>query len=533
MNYHQRTYGYLTKGSPFHRLLTLLLQTYIDRSYYNSNFAKSLRLKYTRARYTKRKQPHKRHTSQPTATPFLYRPMRFLPPPKPETDVTRYSGFTSLESYIDNTKQQIADNLSQLCNGNNPNLTKQQHTSLKKLQRARRNVTIKPADKNLDLVLLNTDDYITLCMAHLTDSNTYREATNYPREQIQRQLSHVLMTFKPQLDSYDKRLYKFLCEPPRHPRIPQFYGLPKVHKQFTHLPPLRPIISQSGSLLSPTAQFIDHVLQPLARSYTDYCHNSTALLHTLEDLHVPDEAILVTIDVTSLYPSIPQTQCLQTIYDEVHKHCQLTTFDPNLILQLLHVNINNNYFMFGNFTFQQINGTAMGATFSPTVANIFMSTILRDFLQTQQTQPLLITRYIDDIFMIWTDTSDRLTSFLTDLNSYHPNLHFTYQQSPDSVDFLDLTIYKSDTFYFTNILDAKTFQKQLNLYQYLHFTSNHPQNIYRAIIRGECVRYVRTNTNYNMQQYMLSRNGYSNGATLTHLSTKRLQQSSIMRDKDT
>ena len=63
--------------------------------------------------------------------------------------------------------------------------------------------------------------------------------------------------------------------------------------------------------------------------------------------------------------------------------------------------------------------------------------------------------------MIWTDTSDRLTSFLTDLNSYHPNLHFTYQQSPDSVDFLDLTIYKSDTFYFTNILDAKTFQKYL------------------------------------------------------------------------
>ena len=53
----------------------------------------------------------------------------------------------------------------------------------------------------------------------------------------------------------------------------------------------------------------------------------------------------------------------------------------------------------------------MGATFSPTIANIFMSTILRDFLQTQQIQPLLITWYIDDIFMIWTDSTDNLTTF--------------------------------------------------------------------------------------------------------------------------
>lgn len=138
----------------------------------------------------------------------------------------------------------------------------------------------------------------------------------------------------------------------------------------------------------------------------------------------------------------------------------------------------------------------MGAAFSPTIANIFMSTIMRDFLKTQRTKPLMITRYIDDIFMIWTDTTDNLKHFLTNLNSFHASLNFTYEFSTTTINFLDLTIYKGSQFYFTNILDTKTFQKQQNLYQYLHFTSTHTPKTFKAIIKGECIRYVRTNTTY-------------------------------------
>ena len=246
----------------------------------------------------------------------------------------------------------------------------------------------------------------------------------------------------------------------------------------------------------PSVRFLDHVLQPLAQSYPDYLHNSTDLSRLLQDLQVPDNAILVTIDVTSLYPSIPQTDCLNKIYTEMCHHPHLMSFDPNFIIRLLHTNINYNYFTFANLTFQQTNGTAMGAAFSPTIANIYMSTVVRYFLQTQTTKPLTFKRYIDDIFMIWTDTTDELNNFLTNLNSFHTNLHFTHEQSHLTIDFLDLTIYKGTHFYFTNLLDTKTFQKPQNLYQYLHFTSTHPPKIFKAIIRGECIRYIRTNTTY-------------------------------------
>ena len=419
--------------------------------------------------------------------------MKFLPPTAPDTAVTRYSGFALLANYLDNTKQTIADNLSIICHKFHHNLTKQERESLHKLQRASQELTIKPADKNLSIVVMDTSDYIAQCLEHLTDSNTYKQA-RYSEEQIQEQLTHVLSNFKSQLTAHDKRLFKYLYELPRNPRTPRFYGIPKIHKSYTRLPPLRPIISQSASLLSPTAKFIDHALQPIASSYSDYLSNSTSVILSIEDLYIPDEAILVGIDVNSLYPSIPQTECLDIIYNELHSHSQLLIFDPNLIIQLLHVNVNNNFFSFGNATFKQIKGTAMGAAFSPTVANIFMYVILQKFLLTQPTQPYYLKRYIDDILMIWTGTPSQLGSFLQNLNHFHPSLSFSHQQSTSSIDFLDLTIYKGPSFDFTNILDFKTFQKKLNLYQYLHFRSDHPKSIFKALVKGECVRYVKTNS---------------------------------------
>ena len=126
----------------------------------------------------------------------------------------------------------------------------------------------------------------------------------------------------------------------------------------------------------------------------------------------------------------------------------------------------------------------MGAAFSPTVANIYMSVILRNFLNTQQQQPLLLARYINDIFMIWPRNQD-LELFLYNLNNFHPNLHFTHEHSTSTANFLDLTIYKNDK---KLTLQIKTYQKPHNLYQYLDFTSTHPRTIYKGIIMGEFIR---------------------------------------------
>ena len=291
----------------------------------------------------------------------------------------------------------------------------------------------------------------------------YRPAHTYPTEDISRQLKDTLISFKSQLTNHSNELYTLLQPNPSQTQIPKFYGIPKMHKQYTTIPLMRPIVAHTNSLLNPTAKFLDHLLQPIARAYSDYLHNSASLSLLLETLVVPDSAILVSVDVDSLYPSIPQTECLNIIYDELHSQRHLLLFDPNLVIRLLHINVNFNYFEFSTYIFQQVTGTAMGAAFSPALANIFMSVVLRRFLRTQIHHPLLLKRYIDDIFIVWTESRQQLETFLTELNEFHPSLHFTYSLSVKSTDFLDLTIYKGPHFQCTQHLDTKTF-KNLKIY---------------------------------------------------------------------
>ena len=103
-------------------------------------------------------------------------------------------------------------------------------------------------------------------MIILLDTNTYRQTQFYPEEEIKKKLINLLVTFKSHLLNVN---YDYL-QPKNNQQTPQMYGLPKIHKKFDHLPPLRPIVSQCSSLLNPTARLIDHCLQPLAQSYLIY-----------------------------------------------------------------------------------------------------------------------------------------------------------------------------------------------------------------------------------------------------------------------
>ena len=51
---------------------------------------------------------------------------------------------------------------------------------------------------------------------------------------------------------------------------------------------MRPIVAQSGSILEPSARFLDHVLKPLAESYDDYLKSSTSLILRLHTMNIPD-----------------------------------------------------------------------------------------------------------------------------------------------------------------------------------------------------------------------------------------------------
>ena len=102
-------------------------------------------------------------------------------------------------------------------------------------------LTAKPAEKNLGIVFMNTDDYIGQCLIHLTDNTTYRLTNEYPKDNICRALHDLITAYKDQLN---KQLYKHLTEGPQKPRIPNSTEYLKYIKN-------PPIVSQSSSILSP------------------------------------------------------------------------------------------------------------------------------------------------------------------------------------------------------------------------------------------------------------------------------------------
>ena len=81
------------------------------------------------------------------------------------------------------------------------------------------------------------------------------------------------------------------------------------------------------------------------------------------------------------------------------------------------------------------------------------------------------------------------------LNEAHPTIKFTYESSTNSVNFLDLTIYKGSRHMTSLVLDIKPFFKDTNKFQYLEYSSAHPRNTFASLVKGELTRLLRACSN--------------------------------------
>ena len=143
-----------------------------------------------------------------------------------------------------------------------------------------------------------------------------------------------------------------------------------------------------------------------------------------------------------------------------------------------------NYFQFNGKVKQQISGTAIGTKFVPPYACI------SSFLETQEMNPLLWFRYIDDIFFIWAHGQKKLDSFLEELNRYNTDLKFTSESSKTSIPFLDLKVSLSN-----GDLSTDLHIKSTDRHQFLHCTSSHPDHTKRSTICTQALRISRICSN--------------------------------------
>ena len=391
-----------------------------------------------------------------------------------------------LGDYINKTKQSLKD-----LRYKHPrdNLTPEERTALHDLMK-NKDIVIKKVDKGNTIVIDDKVEYIQDVMTHLNDPHTYNKLPSDPTERISKDITRYLKNCH-HLGLIDQTTLD-LCLPPEKPRTQKFYMLRKMHKDPKKL---RPIVSGCNGPTERISNFLDTLLQPAMKATPSYIRDSKQFINLLESTTLPQDTILLTIDVTSLYTNIPQTEGIQACIDTL-RDFNLPHKPPDDVIEMLMTYIlEYNTFEFNGEYFQQTCGTAMGTKMAPAFATLFMHQLEQSFLSTQTYKPLIWIRYIDDIFAPWTHGEEKLHSFLQDLNNFHPNIKFTYEINHDKATYLDIDMHKGTRFQNTGILDITTHFKPTNNFQYVHGSSCHPISTYKSVAKGECIRFLRSNSN--------------------------------------
>lgn len=198
--------------------------------------------------------------------------------------------------------------------------------------------------------------------------------------------------------------------------------------------------------------------------------DSGELIQCLEQTDLPAGCLLITADVSSLYPNIDIKKAIVAL-DLLLREGKVA--QTALLVQLTRLVFENNFLKseFSNDIYHQTFGIAMGTPFAVTAANAFMYHHERDIIEQYSRYLTLYKRFIDDLFVIWDGPRAKLSEFLSAFNNKDERIKITYEISESKISFLDLLLFK-DPRYLT--LQYSTFQKPLNKYLYIPFESFHP-----------------------------------------------------------
>ena len=187
-------------------------------------------------------------------------------------------------------------------------------------------------------------------------------------------------------------------------------------------------------------QFVDYHLQPLVHKLPSFVKDTNDFLNKLLTIgNLPADSLLVTLGVSSLYTNIPHNEGINACdhFLRTRPHNNIPT---GTLCDLIRMILTMNNFSFNDNHYLQIHGTAMGTKMAPSFANLFLGTFEANALKNAPFNPHTWFRYIDDIFMIWTEGLDNLKIFIDYLNHIHPSIKFTSSHSSTNVSFLDVNV---------------------------------------------------------------------------------------------
>ena len=246
-------------------------------------------------------------------------------------------------------------------------------------------------------------------------------------------------------------------------KVASLYCLPKIHKNPVAM---RPISSNVCTPSEKMAAWLVDEMRNYPVTQGKSVKNSVDLVDQIKDLEIRRSEILVSFDVTALFPSVPVTDALSSL----REHLERKRVPPNHVdayLSVAKLCMKQNVFSFRGKFYKQTFGLSMGSKLSPLLAELFMS----DFETNAQKQkgfPRIWKRYVDDIFALVRERD--LPQTLIMLNSLHSSINFTVEKENEGkLPFLDLLISKKED----NTLSFGIYRKPTSTDRYITADSNH------------------------------------------------------------
>jgi len=380
------------------------------------------------------------------------------------------------------------------------NITTEEAKSLQEFKNDQ-NIVIKPADKGGATVILNKDAYLREADRQLSNENYYTKLSEPIHKLNIPKINEILESMEEHGFINKKQLQYLRAKETDRARI--FYLLPKIHKPRAkwpqpNMPEGRPIVSDCGSESYRISQYIDSFIRPISIRHPSYIKDTYDFVSKIRNQEIPQNALLVTGDVSALYTNMRIDRTLQVTKNALSRFPDIQRPDHH-ILQLLEITLKNNDFTFNDNFFLQICGTAMGASYAPGLADLYLEELDEKAMHGFRIKPLLYYRFLDDIHFVWIGTVAELQEFETYLNSLIDGIKITLNYSYDKIDFLDTTIYKKPHPSLMNIdtLQTRVYFKETDTHQLLHKQSFHPRHTFTGVLKAQLLRFKRISSSFS------------------------------------
>lgn len=363
------------------------------------------------------------------------------------------------KNYVRNAcKMKIQDNLNVLKSKNIFSNVRKDWDLIKGLKR--KDCYYLKADKGNTVVILDKTEYVNR-VNKLLEEGPYEKIRRNPLNKYISFTNDVVKNCSSVILKKDR--YKFHVS---NPVLPRLYCLPKIHKEGKSM---RPIVSGIDSPTHLLAKFLVEEFTGLSQKCGRFSiKNNVEFVDKIKDVKLKSNEIMVSFDVCSLFPSIPVNETMIYLREFLSKN-NVESQKVNEFVKLTEICMNQNYFKFNNEFYKQLDGTAMGNSLSPFIAELFMSKFEEDLGNNLKYFPRVWVRYVDDVFAIFDLSVCSVSDFVSQINSKHSSIKFTYEMEKDNcLPFLDVLCIRNKL-----SIEFDIYRKPTNNNRYILSDSNH------------------------------------------------------------